>query len=1014
MRFIRNHWRLSVVLLIYVVIAAAHSVVAPLTIGNDEWAHFLYTRFIAEHGRLPINLAERQNRDEAGTKSDDPPLYHLIAAAAAAGVEPTRLLKPVNGNPRRQLADNFVVSYAFLVHNAYESFPYRGEALLWHVGSRLSILFGAAVVMLTYLTSLELFPNRRGRALVAAALLAFMPAFIFHNSVMTYDGLGAVFTALFLLAGIRAIKNPVQWRLWLALGALGGLAITTKYTSVLLPLEIIFIAWFAFQREKNKTVNLGELPPKSPGLRRVIVAGLAMIVAASWWFGFIVWHFNTIETKGPIVGILEPLMVRVGNDSTAITVTGWLFGEDAVSIDLPAPARARDYPQLAWTLVESFWSMPIAERFLLSPWLTLPFAAAALLSLVGLWRIWQKSNPAARAWLGLLLFHVVLVMPLIMMRVFLSFAPLEAVQGRHLLFPAASAIPILLVWGWERWNRFWGRRISRVFVAGLLLWSVLGQVGWAALVYPSPLPVWMEQGPESDMAQFEAINKTPVAGMRLVGATWGETATAPSLEVTLWWQSQAVMVQDYLVELTLVDEANNTVSYSLSHPAQGRYPTRSWEPDDVVKDVHWLPLVNRPAGAYQLQLRLLDQARQPVSTDKILLGQVALTASPPHSAPCAVWFQGQPNQGGLLTQPYRLRSTFTVVGPESPRLTPLPHQANQADQSPFVSVNNIHIFMVGPDWSETYRLFAGTEACHKISVSVPARNFNVPEIPTPLVANFNNQIQLLGYQLPSRYIEPGGRLPLTLYWQALTYIGQDYQIFDNLLDSEQRRWGGYDRRAKDGYSTLLWTPGEVIADHFGVPVDPDAPHGIYTIDLGLYLQTENGAKSLPLMANNQPTGQTSIRLGPIKVGGPPPGVTAANPAPQVALNQSFGDQITLLGYDLIQPIENRKSKIQNLKLILYWQAQTALPADYTAFVHLRNSANENAAQKDQPPTNGQYPTSLWGSGEIIVDEISLPLEGIAAGKYTPVVGLYNFATGARLPVAGYPDHELRLESVIIP
>ncbi len=60
---LKNHWRLTVILLIYMIIAGAHSVVVPLTIGNDEWAHFLYARFIVEHGRLPINLAERQNKD---------------------------------------------------------------------------------------------------------------------------------------------------------------------------------------------------------------------------------------------------------------------------------------------------------------------------------------------------------------------------------------------------------------------------------------------------------------------------------------------------------------------------------------------------------------------------------------------------------------------------------------------------------------------------------------------------------------------------------------------------------------------------------------------------------------------------------------------------------------------------------------------------------------------------------------------------------------------------------------
>jgi hypothetical protein len=261
-------------------------------------------------------------------------------------------------------------------------------------------------------------------------------------------------------------------------------------------------------------------------------------------------------------------------------------------------------------------------------------------------------------------------------------------------------------------------------------------------------------------------------------------------------------------------------------------------------------------------------------------------------------------------------------------------------------------------------------------------------------------------------------LPLTLYWQALDYMGEDYRIFDNLLDAEQNRWGGYDRRARDGYSTVRWVPGEVITDAFGVPVDPAAPDGIYTLDIGLYRATESEAIPLPVTVAGQPVEQNSIRLGPVKVGGPPPDVVTQNPSPQVWLNQSFGGQITLLGYDLTdeqgQPLQNSKLKTQNLKLILYWQPETVPTADYTTFLHLRNQADENSAQQDGPPAQGRYPTSLWDVGEIIMDEIILSLVDVPPGDYTPVIGLYDVTTGARLPVAGNPAHELQLERVTLP
>jgi hypothetical protein len=967
---LKAHWALFVVLVIYVSLATAHSLIVPLTRGDDEWAHFLYIRFISEHGRLPVNLAERSNRAEAGYKADDPPLYHLLISAATSGLEPTRLLRPID-SPRRELAENFVYPFEFIVHTGPEIYPFRGEVLLGHLARAGSIVFGAVLIGVTYVTSLALWPSRR-RALTTAALLAFLPAFIFHSSMISYDSLSAALTALFLLVGIKAIKQPQRWRWWLALGVLAGLAITTKYSAVLLPLEIVFIAWLAFQALPRPARDLpaaeaadrASLPLSRsrgwPTLRfwfvRILAAGLAMVLAASWWFGFVLWHFNTVSTQGWLVGILEPVLVRGAADSTAVNISAWLLGKENLSTDGTFLIRERDYSDLARTSLDSFWAAPIAGKFILSPWLPLLFSLAGLVGLAGLVRVWRRAGPMNRVWLALLLFHTLLIVPLLATRLFLSADPVEVAQGRHILMPAGSAVAILLVWGWEQWQH----RLSQVVVVGLLLWSVFGQLVWAAATYPPPLPVWVEEPPGDAAAQLKPIDQTLVEGLQLTGVTWPAKPDAPALELTLWWESLASLAEDYLIELTLLDAADQVVSYTVGHPVQGRYPTRAWEPGDVIKDTHWLPLSGLLNGDYRLQLRLLTRSAQPAVTDQtVSLGTVPLAVSAGHSDPCAVWFQGQARTGGLLDRTYPLRSTITVVGADRPALKPLSEQSSQAEQTPFISVDNFHIFVVGPEWAETYRLVAGSTPCRTISFDLPARDFTLPEIPSPLAAEFNGEIRLLGYDMPTRRIQPGGRLPLTLYWQALTYSGQDYRIFDNLLDREQQRWGGYDRRARDGYSTLLWVPGEVITDAFGVPVDPATPDGVYTLDIGLYREAASGAESLPIVADGQPTGSSGLRLGPIKVGGPPADVTVSAPRPQMMLRQPIGDEIVLLGYDLndqngrpLPDTDGSPAVIpggQNLVLTLYWQVLDRPQADYTTFLHLRNSANETEAQKDSPP-----------------------------------------------------------------
>jgi hypothetical protein len=265
-------------------------------------------------------------------------------------------------------------------------------------------------------------------------------------------------------------------------------------------------------------------------------------------------------------------------------------------------------------------------------------------------------------------------------------------------------------------------------------------------------------------------------------------------------------------------------------------------------------------------------------------------------------------------------------------------------------------------------------------------------------ANFANTLTLLGYDLPWRRVQPGTSFPITLHWRAERTMGQNLIVFNHLLDQAAVQRGGADRVPQLYYTTLLWVPGEIVSDAYDVPVAPTAPPGVYWLDVGLY-PSEQPTFSLPLFASGQPLDRNSVRLGPLKVGGPPPGVTLPAATPQNPLNLSFADQITLLGFDI-----NPKSKIVNLKL--YWRADSLPPADYTVFIHLLDPLGNLVAQFDSPPAGGAYPTSLWDPGEIIVDEHLMP--DLPAGHYTLQVGLYRPDTGERLPVEGSPEGAVRL------
>ena len=203
-------------------------------------------------------------------------------------------------------------------------------------------------------------------------------------------------------------------------------------------------------------------------------------------------------------------------------------------------------------------------------------------------------------------------------------------------------------------------------------------------------------------------------------------------------------------------------------------------------------------------------------------------------------------------------------------------------------------------------------------------------------------------------------------------------------------------------------PGEIVSDAYEVFVEPTTPFGVYWLDVGLY-PADRPDFSLPLVVDGQPINRNSVRLGPIKVGGPPPGVTVSEVEPRHFVNKNFGGQITLLGFDLTDVEEN--SVEENATLTLFWQPQTIPQADYTVFVHLLDAEGNLVAQFDSPPTAGVYPTSLWDPDEIIADERFL--NNLSPGRYILQVGLYRPDTGERLSVEGTVDEAVRLIDFVI-
>jgi len=130
------------------------------------------------------------------------------------------------------------------------------------------------------------------------------------------------------------------------------------------------------------------------------------------------------------------------------------------------------------------------------------------------------------------------------------------------------------------------------------------------------------------------------------------------------------------------------------------------------------------------------------------------------------------------------------------------------------------------------------------------------------LANFADQIRLLGYDLDSFRIKPGQTLHLALYWEALREMDRDYLVFTHLISQDERIYGQHDKIAgDDAYPTSCWKEGTIIRDKFEILVAPDTPPGLYTLEVGLYT-TYHGIQRLPLKSGGDRVLLTEITVVP--------------------------------------------------------------------------------------------------------------------------------------------------------
>ncbi|MBC8449585.1 MAG: hypothetical protein H8D78_17785 [Chloroflexi bacterium] len=288
---------------------------------------------------------------------------------------------------------------------------------------------------------------------------------------------------------------------------------------------------------------------------------------------------------------------------------------------------------------------------------------------------------------------------------------------------------------------------------------------------------------------------------------------------------------------------------------------------------------------------------------------------------------------------------------------------------------------------------------------------DVPERAQRLGVVFDGQAELVAYDLWPEAVHPGEGLAVTLWWRGLAPMETNYTVGVHLLGAGEQSYGSRNHYPGNGnFATTLWQPGDMFCETYWIEIAADVPapaRGQVAVTLFVDDESQNHLPVYDGQGNPLGGGALFGRL-PVRAS-PSPGYVIQTPA-QYVLEEPTGGRIALLGYD-VGPPEGLGGRIRSLAL--YWQAEEPVEGDYTVFMHLLDAQGRFVFGEDGPPGDGNYPTDLWGPGEVVRDErlLSLPW-ALPAGTYGLEVGLYGLAGGERL--AAYDVSGQRLADDAIP
>ena len=349
---------------------------------------------------------------------------------------------------------------------------------------------------------------------------------------------------------------------------------------------------------------------------------------------------------------------------------------------------------------------------------------------------------------------------------------------------------------------------------------------------------------------------------------YDDTQTA----VTLYWQANEPVTQPLHIYLRLGDATT-----SGQHPANNSYPTNAWKGGEIVTDFHSLsrPILTQP-GEFTLEaalappFTLLDELDWQPITARPELAEGAVSYPATEATTLSQSVRAQIGESAVLSADYPAQ-----IRPQRPLPVLLSGYGEPSDIQITLAGEDVNQKSNGstPELFEppfTTRTLVSTDlenGRYPLILSHPEQTIScgwlqdrrsqcvlgeveISGVALPETAvNYNDQIALLNLDIPTQQLTPGGTLDLTLQWTALAPLNEDYTLFLQVLDANDRLVGQVDAWPLQGtLPTSRWQPGQTITDPYTIQLDGNLPPGDYRLLVGWYLLAD--LRRLPILSED--------------------------------------------------------------------------------------------------------------------------------------------------------------------